>query len=82
MRLGATDIPGVVDELITIAEWIKANNHVLPGTFPLRSKTDDRTVPTINSDDVVWQVEPPTTKLALNATLTGSLGTMSMGGGL
>ena len=78
MRLGATDIPGVVDELIKIAEWIKANNHVLPRPSPPRSKTDDRTVPTINSDDVIWQVEPPTTKLALNTTLTGSPGSESM----
>jgi hypothetical protein len=26
MKLGATDIPGVVAELETIARWIKANN--------------------------------------------------------
>ena len=74
----ATDIPGVVDELQTIAEW-KPNNvnyisqarakHVLP-----RSKTDDSTQ--AGGDEVIWQVEPPTAKLALNATLTGSPSTM------
>ena len=29
MRLGATDIPGVVTELEKIAAWIKANNSAL-----------------------------------------------------
>ena len=32
----------------------------------------------MKSDDVVWQVEPPTAKLALNATLTGAPSSMSI----